>query len=193
MKALILSGAVVVAIVAAIIGAGFLISPQDELQPADAIVAVSGGDTTARAVEAVRLYQSGYAPLLIFSGAASDPQSPSNASAMREIAISYGVQPDVIALDEVAENTRQNADQVGAILRALHSRKIILVTSPYHQRRAELEFKNRLGVEIDVINHSALDTSWSKKGWWLTPIGWYYTLNEVPRVLFTYLNHQLTS
>lgn len=171
------------------VAAGFFISPQDTLQPADAIVAVSGGDTAARAVEAADLYEQGYAPLIIFSGAARDPNSPSNASVMKSIAVAQGIPPDVIAVDEISTNTRQNAQEVSNIVRVFKQNKIILVTSPYHQRRASVEFQDRLGGNVDIINHSAPDQTWSRKAWFLSPLGWYYTLTEVPKTSFTLLSH----
>ena len=48
-------------------------------ETAHAIVAVSGGDTAARADEAIKLYKNGWANILIFSGAAADKSGPSNA------------------------------------------------------------------------------------------------------------------
>ena len=50
-------------------------------QPAGAIVAVSGGDTMARTKKAVEMYKNGWAPKIIFSGAAEDKGGPSNAAA----------------------------------------------------------------------------------------------------------------
>ncbi|HMR73214.1 MAG TPA: YdcF family protein, partial [Candidatus Saccharibacteria bacterium] len=50
-------------------------------EKADAIVAVSGGDTMARVDQAIELYKNGWATMLIFSGAALDKTGPSNASA----------------------------------------------------------------------------------------------------------------
>jgi len=174
-----------------LVAVGFYISPQDNLQKADAIVAISGGDTAARALEAVELYQAGYAPLIIFSGAARDPNSPSNASVMKSIAVAQGVPPDVVAVDEVSTNTRQNAQEVGNIIRVFKQKKIILVTSPYHQRRASIEFQDRLGDDVTIIDHSAVDQTWSRKAWFLSPLGWYYTLTEMPKTFFTLLSHQV--
>lgn len=174
-----------------LIAVGFYISPQDKLQKADAIVAISGGDTAARALEAVELYQAGYAPLIIFSGAARDPDSPSNASVMKSIAVAQGVPPDVVAVDEVSTNTRQNAQEVSNIIRVFKQKKIILVTSPYHQRRANIEFQDRLGSEVTILDHSAVDQTWSRKAWFLSPLGWYYTLTEIPKTSFTLLSHQV--
>lgn len=177
--------------IALIVSVGFYIAPQDELRKADVIVAISGGDTAARAVEATRLYQDGWAPLLIFSGAAQDPQSPSNARVMKDIAVGRGVPSDVIALDETSANTRQNAEQVATIVKAFRQQRVILVTSPYHQRRASIEFEDRLGPTIDIVNHSAPDQTWSRKAWFLTPLGWYYTLTEIPKVAVTLLLHKV--
>ncbi|MBI4100910.1 YdcF family protein [Candidatus Microgenomates bacterium] len=179
--------------IGSLIGIGFYISPQDDLKPSDVIVAISGGDTAARAIEAVRLYQEGWAPLLIFAGAAKDPRSPSNASVMGDIAVAQGVPPDVIALDETSTTTRQNAQEVSNIVQAFKQRRIILVTSPYHQRRAAIEFQDRLGEDIDIINHSAVDQTWSRKAWFLSPLGWYYTLTEIPKTSFTLISHWLTN
>lgn len=169
---------------------GFYISPQQELAKSDAIIVVSGGDTRSRTLEGVKLYRQGWAPILIFSGAAQDPKSPSNAQQMREIAVDEGIPLDAIALEERAQNTRQNADQVSGILKTLKAERVILVTSPYHQRRAGIEFSRRLGSGIEIINHPAPDKSWSRRWWWTNPVGWYYMLTELPKTLFTMLNHQ---
>jgi hypothetical protein len=72
--------ALVLAGVAIIVGIGFFLSPQDKLRHADVIVAVSGGETEQRTKEAIELYRSGYAPKLLFSGAAQDKNGPSNAA-----------------------------------------------------------------------------------------------------------------
>lgn len=165
--------------------AGFWLAPRTELTKADAIVAVSGGDTVSRAKEAIKLYQEGWAPVIIFSGAAKDPNSPSNAEAMRRIALAEGVPPDVILMDENSLTTKQNANEVALLLDVLNLKSIILVTSPYHQRRAYLEFRDRLDPGINILNHPAIDQTWGRRNWWLTPKGWYLTLTETPKTLFT--------
>src|SRR5688572_846628 len=97
MRVLIWLGVTLAAIAAliagTIVGIGFFLSPQSDLEKADLIVAISGGETSQRTREAVRLYDEGYAPKLLFSGAAADRNGPSNAAAMRRYAIIQGV-PD---------------------------------------------------------------------------------------------------
>ncbi len=174
----------VVGVVLTVLWIGFYLSPQDQLETADAIVALSGGDTTARTLKAIELYQAGWAPLLIFSGAAHDPGSPSNAAAMRQIALNHGVPTDAIATEDKSENTEENARNVSAILSVLHYHRIILVTSPYHQRRASWEFAQHLSASTQIINQSASDPLWSRYAWWITPTGWYLTLSELAKTGF---------
>ncbi len=165
-------------------GIGYYLSPQDPLAKTDAIVAISGGDTDARVTEAVRLYDDGWAPNIIFSGAALDPSGPSNARAMAIIAERAGVPKTAIELDETATNTRQNATGVAGVVRAQGYRSMILVTSPYHQRRASIEFHRALGSDIAIINHSSADQQWRRSHWWATPYSRNLTASELQKVAY---------
>ena len=84
---------------------------------AGAIVAVSGGDTAARAAEAIQLYQNGWGDLLIFSGAAADKSGPSNAAVMKQQAIDAGIDANQIIVEELSETTTQNAEQTTNIFK----------------------------------------------------------------------------
>jgi uncharacterized SAM-binding protein YcdF (DUF218 family) len=107
---------------------------------AGAIVVISGGDTQARTSEAITLFNDGWAPLIIFSGAAADKDGPSNAAVMRQQAVEAGVPVSATIIEDLSETTKQNAEQVREHLRANSIDDIILVTSGYHMRRANLEF-----------------------------------------------------
>lgn len=160
---------------------------QPGCQAADAIVAVSGGDTNARTDEAVMLYKHGWAPKLIFSGAAADKSGPSNAQAMRERALAAGVPKQAIITEELSETTRQNAQLSGSVLASNDDRRVILVTSAYHQRRAGLEFRNYAGANTQIVNHPVTrDNQWSQ-WWWLTPTGWWLALSELVKILLVYI------
>lgn len=162
-------------------GTAFYLSPQDTLQQADAIVVVSGGQTTARADEGIRLYKAGLAPRLIFSGAALD-DGPSNAHRMKEQAMQAGVPERAIVTDEAARTTYQNATQTRDLIGDLQARSIILVTSPYHQRRTELTFRHVYGPDFELINHSSFDSQWSKFAWWASPFGVFITGSEAVKI-----------
>lgn len=148
----------------------------------DAIVAVSGGNTAHRAAEAIRLYQSGWATYLIFSGAAFDTDSPSNASVMRDQALREGVPAGNVIVEEGSRTTHENAQKTDELLEHYDIKRLIVVTSPYHQRRAGLEFKSFAGDDVLVMNHPAWgDSDWPWY-WWATPRGWWLAVGELAKV-----------
>jgi uncharacterized SAM-binding protein YcdF (DUF218 family) len=164
-------------------GIGFYLSPQDNLQKADAIVVVSGGQTQSRAAKGIELFKQGYAPKIVFSGAALD-DGPSNAFAMRDLALSEGVPAKNILIDEKSQNTYENAVNSKSILDELQAKKIILVTSPYHQRRANQTFEKVLGNNYEVIGISAYDDRWSKSQWWRRGFPLFISISEIWKLLY---------
>lgn len=159
---------------------------RDGCSPVDAIVAVSGGDTAARTGHAISLYKNGWAPLLIFSGAAQDKSGPSNARAMYNIAIAEGVPSSDVLIEEDSVNTQQNAEKTNQLLTYKDIRRVILVTSGYHQRRASLEFNKLTSAShISVQNSPTYDKDWNW-WWWLTPRGWWLAIGEFIKIVAFY-------
>lgn len=160
-----------------------------DCQKADVILAVSGGNTPVRTAEAIRLYKEGWASTLMFSGAAKDTTGPSNAEVMRQQAIDAGVPSSDIVIEKLSQTTKQNAEQTKAILTSVgnDTRRVILVTSGYHQRRASLEFRQRAGDSIVIINHPARnDPDWPTL-WWMTPRGWWLAVGELTKITAFYV------
>ena len=164
-------------------GLGFYLSPQDQLQKADAIVVVSGGQTTTRANYGIKLFKQGLAPIIIFSGGALD-DGPSNAIAMRQQALEAGLSDDNILLDGDAQNTYENAVNSKQLMDSVGARKIILVTSPYHQRRADQTFRKVLGSGYTVLGSSAIDSRWSKSNWWQSGFSFNISMSELRKLIF---------
>jgi uncharacterized SAM-binding protein YcdF (DUF218 family) len=174
------------------IGLPYYLAPQDKLVKADAIVAVSGGETASRTRGAIKLYDQGYAPIVIFSGAAQDPKSVSNAAAMRSIALVAGVPSSSILIEEDSVDTYENAQNTARIITENNIKSIILVTSPYHQRRAKIEFQRALGKDFKIINYSASDENWRRSAWWKNNYSLNLTLSELQKVVFLYLSKPRT-
>ena len=146
---------------------------------ADAVVAVSGGDTSARAAEAIKLYENGWSDIIIFSGAAADTSGPSNAKVMKQQALNAGVPSEAIYLDETSATTEENAVATKDIFNARGIKSAIIVTSAYHTRRVGLEFDKRTTAYIR--RHVAPDDSGWNAWWWLTPYGWVTAISEAAR------------
>lgn len=157
-------------------------SAKDGCLKADAIAVVSGGNTDLRTAEAIRLFEAGWANYLIVSGAATDPTSPSNAAVMKEQALAAGVPEEAIITDELARTTKQNAEETEAISKQYGIKRVIVVTSPYHQRRAGLEFRANMTSDVAVINHPVPnDPDWPFL-WWLSPRGWWLSMSELVKI-----------
>lgn len=169
-------------IVLFIVASTIYLSPTNPPQKADAIVAISGGDTYARTMKAVDLYHGGWAPKIIFSGAALDPDSPSNAEVMKQMALGSGVPISAVETDKEARNTAQNASGSRTLLPTDKYHTIILVTSQYHQRRASIEFSKIFGPDVTIINQPAKDYYWNQYTWWLSPQGWCTTATELVKI-----------
>lgn len=175
----------IVIIVAAPLFIGWYLSPQDTLKKSDAIVVVSGGDNNKRIEKGVQLYKEGWAPVLMFSGAAAEGDV-SNALAMKRIAIKKGVSAKDILIEEDSKTTVENAQFSAKILTDREYKSIILVTSPYHQRRTFQLFQKELP-SVEILNQSAVDETWRKKGWWENGIGRLLTIGELGKIFINFV------
>ncbi len=157
-------------------------------EAADAIVVVSGGDTIARVDEAIRLFKDGWGKHLIFSGAAADKTGPSNALAMKKYATELDIPTSQISIEEFSHTTAENAVNTSLFIQKNNIKKIVLVTSAYHQRRASLEFKARLGDSVTIVNHPvAHDRQWTEY-WWLSFGGLWLAYGELFKILLFYIS-----
>ena len=139
------------------------IQPVEMAPAADAIVLLGGGtkpirgdmiypdlsDSADRIWHAARLYHAGKAPLIIASSGnvSGNLKRPSRARAMRMLLDALGVPDDAIVIEERSRNTRQNAVFTEKIAAGRGIRRVLLVTSYWHLRRAEAVFR-RVGLEV---------------------------------------------
>ena len=117
-------------------------------RPAEAIVVLAGGVGESgkvgqgyqeRVKHAVDLHEAGMAPWVIFSSGYTAVFQ--EAEVMKELAVAHGVPASAIVIDTQAAST---IDQVRGIRRILNDhgwRNILLVSSPYHMRRALWTFR----------------------------------------------------
>ena len=94
----------------------------------------AGGGAQERLKQAVDLYRAGWARYLVLSS--GYVYSYREAESMRTLAIDQGVPAADIVLEQRAANTYENVKFVDDILRDHRWTSILLVSSPYHMRRA---------------------------------------------------------
>lgn len=140
----------------------YLPRPLSEYPSADAIVVLGGGVNPPlpprrhadlgsegdRIWMGARLYQAGKAPLILLSGGNvfHQPGVESEAFYAAEILKQWGIPGSALLLEGRSRNTYENAVYSKEILDELGLRKVILVTSAMHMRRALAVFKSR-GIE----------------------------------------------
>jgi len=133
----------VAAVVSAIYFSVNLLCIADRQGPADAIV-VLGGDALHRSERALELYQQRAAPSVMISGS-GDCQE------VRVFLAGKGVPAAAIQVECESRTTQQNAAFTVPLLRARSARRVIIVTSWFHSRRA-LHCFQHYAPEIEFIS-----------------------------------------
>jgi len=145
--------ACVAAVASALFFSANLLRLETPSAKADAIV-VLGGETIYRPARALELYQQGVATNIIITG-------EGDCESVRVVLAGKGVPAASIQMECASRTTRENAQFTIPLLRAQHTKRVILVTSWFHSRRAlhcfrhfapEIEFIS-LPTTIDLPRH----------------------------------------
>ena len=126
-------------------------------QKADAIVVFGGGvgetgspgkSTIERSRFSAELYKQGYADKIIFSSGYKYYYN--DAENMKLIALSVNIPEEDIMLEKKANSCYENVIYSTRLLRDNNYKKILIVTSPYNMRRAQLIYK-KTAADIEVV------------------------------------------
>jgi len=141
----------------------------DPLQPADAVVALSGGDR-GRVDEAARVVLAGYGTWLVGTNYPLNlPGIRDDYDALvRQEAVWQGVPPErVLTAPEPVETTYDEARAVRRLALSRGWRSLIVVTDPYHTRRARRIFRDVLAdTGITVAAHPVAGHWYQPETWW---------------------------
>lgn len=155
-------------------------------QPADAIVVFAGGVGESgragggfqeRVTQALGLYHAGYAPRMIFSSGFVFTMR--EAEVMKAVAEAGGVPPDAIVLEERAANTYENVAFTARLLEERGWDRVLLVSSPYHMRRALLTWR-KVAPEVEVVPTPTPESQF------YTRDGWGISLEQIRGLLHEY-------
>jgi uncharacterized SAM-binding protein YcdF (DUF218 family) len=141
-------------------------------QVSDVIVILSDDNYGAdRAARAAQLFKSGMAPRVLASGRLLRPYA-GIAELMERDLKALGVPANaIVPVPHRATNTREEAIADAQAIAAHGWKKVLLVTSNYHTRRANYIFERALpaGTELRVV--SAPDSEYDPNTWWQTRNG----------------------
>jgi len=141
-------------------------------QASDAIVILSDDDYEAvRASRAADLYRASWAPRIVASGRTLRPYI-SIAELMQRDLTDRGVPATaVVRVPNRARNTLDEAGAVSEFLSAHGWKKIIVVTSNYHTRRARFIYEHVLAPGTELRMLAAPDPAYDPNSWWRTREG----------------------
>ncbi|MDH4230420.1 MAG: YdcF family protein [Nitrospirota bacterium] len=167
--------------------AGRILYQKDELKPADVIV-ILAGDEKERVEYGVYLYRDDWAKKdrIIMSGGPL-VWKYSWASLMKEHAEYLGIPGKNILLEDKSRNTEENAKYTKEIFQKRGYKSLILVTSPYHSKRAFTIFRKVMGNDIKIIS-APVEKSWfTFEDWWKRRRDRSMVLNEYSKFLWLWI------
>lgn len=151
----------------------------DSLQPADAILILTGtkGD---RALHAADLFNKGYAPLILIVHdhepgkeylAGKDINLPNAAEIIQSLLLQMNL-PDscILLIPGAAQSTKDEAEAVAAWLQTEpNTRSLLIVSSEAHTRRSLTIFNNRFRKHVLAVRRISAPspyTGFRARGWW---------------------------
>jgi uncharacterized SAM-binding protein YcdF (DUF218 family) len=144
----------------------------EPVAPSDAVIVLGDDDYAAdRAFHAAELYRQGVAPIVVASGRMLR-RDVSIADVMQHDLDSFGVpSAAVVKLAHRAQNTREEAVEVAQLIKARGWKRVVVVTSNYHARRARFIFEKTLPPAVALRVSAARDSEFDPSHWWETRQG----------------------
>ena len=139
----------------------------EPLEHADALVVLSDDNFYAdRATHAAQLFREGVAPTVVASGRRLRPNAGIS-ELMEHDLVERGVPREkIVRLSHDADSTKEEAASVAKLAQEMHWKRIVVVTSNYHTRRARYIFRRVFPTAITVKVASARDGSFDPERWW---------------------------
>ena len=167
-------------------GMGAYLIISSELQPANAIIILSGGDES-RMKEALQLYNENYAKMIILTetGQTTEGYTQLYSFDMRIVLLSHGIPSgNIIITDRRVSSTRDEALAVKNLMISQQMKSAIIVTDPYHTRRALNIFKEYFADTDIRLSIQPVQNSWyNSRTWFMKIDGWKFTLLEYIKLL----------
>jgi uncharacterized SAM-binding protein YcdF (DUF218 family) len=155
--------------------------------PADLIVVLGGDFWGRRVVRAAELGSQGYAPHVLISGPdyrVNGIPIPEGELAARFL-VTKGYPRDLFwVFPHHAASTIEEAKALAPELKRLKARRLLIVTSSYHSRRASLVFHSVLPFsEVRVVG--VPEEYFQPESWWQTPVGRQLVQSEWTKIAGT--------
>ena len=196
-RRLILVATVVIAVTMggyAFVNTGRYLATEDPLVRADAILVLAGSDVE-RPLEAADLYNAGYAAHVVLTRETVEPAmeglrqrgiaAPYEVEWQRSVLVQLGVAAGAVIIPpRIHDNTAQEAQTLRGLASDRGWRRVIVVTSKYHLRRAGLAFRRELrGSNVSIVMRGTRYDRAEPDRWWARRADIRWLLSEVPKLI----------
>lgn len=168
---------------------------RDNLQPADVIHVIAGKDY--RTNYGIQLLQQGYGKTIFFTGGWCTEHQYYQAQHSKELAIEQGVSPEAIALnDSLVTSTYDEAEKLSDFISQNPEtiRTVIVVSDPYHMRRAQWSFRRVLGSQINIqMAPVPYELTPLRQQWWTDGDTTEMVIREYVKLIYYPLRYQVAS
>jgi uncharacterized SAM-binding protein YcdF (DUF218 family) len=139
----------------------------DAIQPADVIIVIGDDDFAGdRAREAATLFQNHWAPQVVASGRMLRPYTSIADLIARDLQAQGVPASAILRFSHRANNTLEEAQGLRVLIAQRQWRKVLLVTSNYHTRRARYIFRKTLPSEVSLEVAGAPNSDFEPGTWW---------------------------
>jgi uncharacterized SAM-binding protein YcdF (DUF218 family) len=174
---------------------GSFLAAEERLQKSDAIFVLAGTAMT-RALEGADLWLGGHAPRIVLSREVRDPafevlaarkglQFPDSVDVAHDAFVALGIPPDAIIVPETRHNsTAAEAITLRHLARTHGWRRVTVVTSKYHLRRAGFAFRRELrGTGVEVAMRGSRYDDAEPGRWWRRRDDIRTVMQEFPKLI----------
>ncbi len=170
-----------------------------EIQRADVIVVLGGSSTyMERTHKAAQLWREGRAPKILLTNdglrggwSNEERRNPYFVERAKRELLQQGVNENAIEVaPEIVGSTQDEAILLREILPEQNIRSVLIVTSPYHTRRALRVMKHAFrdtSIEIGITSPPTGEQSPNPLFWWLSLPGWRYVAGEYMKLAYYWL------
>lgn len=170
----------------------FLIK-QDAAEEADAMVVLSG-NAFDRGNEGARLYRDGYARRVICPGGNLERaflimgDTIYESELLKKNIMRNGVPDSMITVLRYGTSTAEEADTLLSYCHAHQVKKLLVVTSLFHTRRAGKVYRKKFrGTGVKIIMRGAHDSQFDENYWWKDEYGLIALNNEYMKTFYYFL------
>ena len=171
-------------LLASLVGAIYWQARTDEAVQSDAIVVLGAAQWNgrpsdvleSRLVQALALYDDGYAPLIVVTGGKMEGDAFTEAETSRNYLVDHGVPGSAILMEDESRDTWASMQGVHEVLKGTDVKSLLIVSDGFHLFRAELMARS-LGYTV----HSSAATTSPIKEWSSTEFS--YVIREAGGVI----------